>query len=263
MSRACVPDIRKASGIDCPVESIEECGGGCISTAYTVKTTNGVYFVKIQCVDFLPNFQAEFFDLEKIAATESILCPTPLFTGIHDSHSYLVMTYLPNLKEACPEIGAALARMHLHGRAEMFGFPVVTFCGSAVLDNTMTDEPWSEWFARHRIGKIIEMIGVRRITRRSLEHVVARVIDLLKSHDREATPSIVHGDLWCGNGASSDGRLCVFDPGCYYGDPYVDLALTELFGGFGTGIYDPYETVTRICDGYHRRKIIYTIYSIY
>lgn len=262
MTKAKLGEVFASHGIADEITSVEERGGGCICSAYVVKTKGDTYFVKTNSVSFLQNFKAEFAGLEKMAETNTILCPKPLHVGTCDKFSYLIMTYLPNLRGPCAEIGAQLAKMHLAGRSDKFGFPIVTYCGSTELDNAMTDEPWSMWFARHRIGKVIEQIGTSRVTKRPLEDVIKRVAELLKDHDKDVKPSLVHGDLWGGNGGQSNGTPCIFDPACYYADPEVDLAMTEMFGGFGSGFYKSYETVTKICPGYDKRKRIYNLFHL-
>jgi fructosamine-3-kinase len=147
--------------------------------------------------------------------------------------------------------------MHLAGQSDRFGFPTLTFCGATPLDNEMTDEPWSVWFARHRIGHILNQLGSTKATKRSVESVVARIAELLREHDKEVTPSLVHGDLWGGNGGNSAGTPCIFDPGCYYGDPEVDLlsafstregegkaqvfARSEFYAEFQLGVLGEYQ----------------------
>jgi fructosamine-3-kinase len=126
----------------------------------------------------------------------------------------------------------------------------------------MTDEPWSVWFSRHRIGYILGQLGSRRVTKRPLDSVVKGIEELLRDHDADVVPTLVHGDLWGGNAGTSDGTPCIFDPGCYYGDPEVDLAMTEMFGGFSRGFFESYETVRKIAPGYQKRKNIYNLYHL-
>jgi fructosamine-3-kinase len=38
----------------------------------------------------------------------------------------------------------------------------------------------------------------------------------------------------------STGQAIIYDPACYYGDREADIAMTELFGGFGADFYAAY-----------------------
>lgn len=49
---------------------------------------------------------------------------------------------------------------------------------------------------------------------------------------------MLHGDLSGGNqGALKDGVPVISDPACWYGDREADIAMTELFGVFGSEFY--------------------------
>lgn len=78
------------------------------------------------------------------------------------------------------------------------------------------------------------------------------------------TPALVHGDLWSGNAfADPSGRPVLIDPAVYLGDGEVDLAMTELFGGFGTRFYDAYHDVRSISEAYHAyRRDLYQLYYL-
>ena len=262
MSKKEIGNILKDAGINEEIKQIFECGGGDISSAYQIETGENSYFVKTNSISFLDNFQAEFAGLEHINGTGQIMCPEPIKVGTYNNCSYLIMTVLKNLRGGTADLGEPLARMHEAGKAEKFGFPITTFCGSTKLDNSMTDEPWSQWFAKHRITPLIEKIGVSRLTTRSIKQVEDQVIKLLEPHDPDVTPTLVHGDLWSGNCGTSQGKPCIYDPACYYGDSEVDLAMTELFGGFGPRFFDNYQKVRKIPEGYQKRKKIYNLFHI-
>jgi fructosamine-3-kinase len=54
----------------------------------------------------------------------------------------------------------------------------------------------------------------------------------------------------------------VFDPAVYIGDREVDLAMSQLFGGFGAVFRAGYESVSRVESGYARRRDAYNLYHL-
>ena len=76
-------------------------------------------------------------------------------------------------------------------------------------------------------------------------------------------PSLLHGDLWGGNHAAlRDGTPVIFDPAVYYGDRETDLAMTELFGGFGSGFHAAYREAWPLDAGYRVRRDLYNLYHV-
>ncbi len=74
---------------------------------------------------------------------------------------------------------------------------------------------------------------------------------------------MLHGDLWSGNYAYlATGGPVIFDPAVYYGDREAELAMTELFGGFGSEFYAAYNAAWPLDDGYARRKTLYQLYHV-
>jgi fructosamine-3-kinase len=74
---------------------------------------------------------------------------------------------------------------------------------------------------------------------------------------------MVHGDLWGGNAAfRGDREPVIFDPALYFGDREVDIAMTELFGGFPAQFYQAYDRAFPLDPGYKRRKTVYNLYHI-
>jgi fructosamine-3-kinase len=93
------------------------------------------------------------------------------------------------------------------------------------------------------------------------EALMAAIPELLAGHNPQ--PSLVHGDLWGGNAAIlQTGEPVMFDPAAYWGDREVDLAMTELFGGFSSDFYGGYREVAPLDAGYDRRKVLYNLYHI-
>ena len=85
-------------------------------------------------------------------------------------------------------------------------------------------------------------------------------VHFFSSHAPQA--SLLHGDLWGGNYAYSEGEPVIFDPAVYYGDREADLAMTELFGGFNREFYAAYNDHLPLDEGYPVRKTLYNLYHI-
>ena len=54
----------------------------------------------------------------------------------------------------------------------------------------------------------------------------------------------------------------MFDPATYWGDREVDLAMTELFGGFPAEFYQGYDQAFPLEPGYKPRKTLYNLYHV-
>ena len=74
--------------------------------------------------------------------------------------------------------------------------------------------------------------------------------------------SLLHGDLWVGNASydATNGSALLYDPAPYFGDPDVDLAMSELFGQFPATFYSAYHDVHPRRAGYEERKSLYNLY---
>ena len=119
----------------------------------------------------------------------------------------------------------------------------------------------ANFFAEHRIGYQLQLAKQRGGHFPECAQVVETVRELLVH--RKPKPSLVHGDLWSGNVAiTEEGEPVILDPAAYYGDHEVDLAMTELFGGFPEVFYRGYNKVFPLSKGYQQRKVLYNLYHI-
>ena len=91
-----------------------------------------------------------------------------------------------------------------------------------------------------------------------LEKICTQLID-----DVNIVPSLLHGDLWSGNYlVDSAGAPVLIDPAVYYGDREADLAMTKLFGSFGSDFYRAYNETFPLLPGYSERENLYKLYHI-
>jgi fructosamine-3-kinase len=163
-------------------------------------------------------------------------------------------------KHSWQEMGKQLAQMHKIESVSQFGWDRNNTIGSTPQLNPWTDN-WADFFAESRIGYQLKLAKRRGGNFVNIGDFVEVVRDNLK--DRNPHPSLVHGDLWSGNASmTKEGKPIIFDPATYYGDHEVDLAMTELFGGFPNQFYQGYESVFPIEQGYSKRKVLYNLYHI-
>ncbi|MFK0732878.1 MAG: fructosamine kinase family protein, partial [Gloeotrichia echinulata HAB0833] len=237
--------------------------GGCINQGYAVSNTEITYFVKLNQASQMAMFEAESLGLEDMLATASIRVPKPLCWGTAGDSSYLVLEWLEmgagNTK-SWDQMGRQLARMHQWGDGGRFGWKINNTIGSTPQINTWTGD-WVEFYTKHRLGYQFQLARRRGGNFPQQEKLLAAIPELLANHQVQS--SLVHGDLWGGNaGCTVSGEPVIFDPAAYFGDREVDIAMTELFGGFPAAFYRGYNEVFPLNAGYEQRKILYNLYHI-
>ncbi|MDX1655978.1 MAG: fructosamine kinase family protein, partial [Candidatus Competibacteraceae bacterium] len=237
-------------------------GGGCINQAWWLPGRDGGWFIKVNGAEYEPMFEAEALALEELAATGTITVPRPLCRGRWRDQTYLVLEYLPLShcgSLAAETLGRQLAELH---RRPMpyFGWQRDNTIGTTLQPNPRYDH-WTAFWAEQRLGFQLELArqrGERTVLLDKGQRLVERLPNLLDHH---TFPSLVHGDLWSGNMACTPlGQPVIFDPAAYYGDREVDLAMSELFGGFSPRFYAAYREAYPLAEGYKTRRTLYNLY---
>ncbi len=246
-----------------PVEP-RHIGGGCINTAVRLMDENQAYFVKLNSASLIDMFEAESLGLKEMAESGTIRVPKPVCSGIADGQSYLVMEYLEMgqaSRDGRAMAGRQLAQMH-QTDWHSFGWQRDNTIGSTPQPNDPNGS-WVEFWRDCRLGFQLDLAaknGYGGSLQRSGERLLQGFHSLI---DHDPKPSLLHGDLWGGNIAYDDkGKPVIFDPAVYYGDREADLAMTELFGGFGNDFYDAYRETWPLAPGYSTRKVLYNLYHI-
>jgi len=255
--------IATVTGGDFVCTGQQNMGGGCINSAFRLDSKHTSYFVKTNVAQLQWMFEAEAAGLQAMSDTSTIRVPKPLCSGATGNHSYLVMEYVPfGGGRSSAALGEQLAAMHQH-TAEEFGFHVNNTIGSTPQDNT-PDTDWIRYWQQKRLGEQLELAG-RNACGNALLTKGERLIEQVPAFftDYRPRPSLLHGDLWSGNYSyTSDGQPIIFDPATYYGDREADIAMTELFGGFGGEFYTAYNSAWPLDAGYKIRKTLYNLYHI-
>jgi len=257
--------ITVATGRAFTPDSHQDVGGGCINQALVLEGGAQRYFVKLNSAERLAMFEAEAEGLREIAMTRSVRVPTPVCSGIAARRAFLVLEYLPLRgldAQAQETLGRQLAQMH-RATAPRFGWKRDNTIGSTPQPNHETDD-WVAFWREQRLGLQLGL-AVDNGYGGSLQHDGERLLDALPAffRDYRPHPSLLHGDLWGGNAASTDtGEPVVFDPAVYYGDREADLAMTELFGGFSARFHAAYREAWPLDAGYRVRKNLYNLYHV-
>jgi len=238
-------------------------GGGSINTTYRIEGAGQCYFVKTNTDERLDMFAAEANGLMALAGTKAVRVPKPVCRGMANTHAYLVMEFIAFGNGSNPHaLGKQLAAMHRHTQPK-FGWYCDNTIGSTPQINTLSDN-WASFFREHRFGfqlKLAALNGYGGSLQRKGDRLMS---DLgLFFEDYSPQPSLLHGDLWGGNHAvDMEGHPVIYDPAVYYGDREADIAMTELFGGFGSAFYAAYHEAWPLDGGYAVRKTLYNLYHI-
>jgi len=210
-------------------------------------------------------FEAEAAGLAALAAADAIRVPQVICLGQAADQSWLVMEYIELSQgdaDASRLLGKQLAALHACS-AEHFGWWRDNTIGSTPQKNNVMDD-WPDFFRERRLSVQFELAahnGFSTALQEKGERLMAGLDMFFVGY--KAQPSLLHGDLWAGNCAfDGDGKPVIFDPALYYGDREADLAMTELFGGFGSEFYAAYQHAWPLHEGYAVRKTLYNLYHI-
>lgn len=239
-------------------------GGGCINQAYRLGGRDGRdFFVKLNDAHRHQMFVAEAAGLEAIVAMHAVRVPQPVAHGRCGAQSFLVLEYLDlQTRGNAAQLGEQLAAMH-RCTAKQFGFAGDNFLGTTPQPNGWIAD-WVAFWRERRLGYQLKL-AAKNGHDVNLQKSGERLMDALPAFfDGYAPqPSLLHGDLWGGNhGYLADGTPVIFDPAAYYGDRECDLAMTELFGGYGADFYAAYRASWPLDAGYAARRELYNLYHI-
>ncbi len=255
--------ISQVTGEKFQTQQRRSVSGGCINQGYSLTDANQTYFVKLNQASLVAMFEAEALGVKQMYDTNTIRVPKPICYGVAKNSCYIVLEWLDMGRgdsKASEEMGRKLAQMHKQSLTDKFGWDMNNTIGSTPQINTFTDD-WVEFWTKHRLGYQFELGKRRGGSFPQADELLNAIPELLAGH--EVQPSLVHGDLWGGNaGFTVEGEPIIFDPATYFGDREVDIAMTEVFGGFPAAFYQGYNEVFPLDDGYEQRKTLYNLYHI-
>lgn len=261
----CIADaISRATGRGFKPTAADPVGGGCINRALVIADDTRRFFVKLNRPDTTAMFAAEAEGLRALRTADVLRVPAPICTG-SGREAFLVLEYIAfgsDRDTSQAQLGRGLAALHRCTQPR-YGWHRHNTIGTTPQDNTPADD-WVSFWRERRLQPQLRLAAengyAKTLTPRA-DRLLARLPDFFR--DYRPPPSLLHGDLWSGNyGADRSGMPVLFDPAVYYGDRETDVAMTELFGGFGARFYAAYREAWPLDPGYPVRRSLYNLYHV-
>lgn len=239
--------------------------GGGFAACQRWESDAGPVFVKAAPLAREAALEAEADALRELARAAALRVPAVLGAGSSDDRAFLALEWIEfGAARAGTEaqLGEGLARLH-RSTASRFGWHRDNTLGATPQRNTWAAD-WVQFFRRQRLEFQLELAERSGHGGDWLERghdLCERLPAFFAGHAPQ--PSLLHGDLWGGNWqADHSGAPVIFDPASYYGDREADLAMTQLFGGFGRSFYQAYEAASPLDPGAGARRDLYNLYHV-
>ncbi|KAI9172631.1 putative oryzin precursor [Paramyrothecium foliicola] len=208
----------------------------------TVRLFNGTeahFFMKVSVgYHGREALKGEFTSTSAIHSVVPSFCPKPIawgtFASDSDTHFYVCKFHdffegLPDPESFCKSLAQLHSAESSNGK---FGFGCVTYNGNLPQNNTWSDS-WEEFFS-NSLRQVLKVREERagphakldRLIPLLFEMVIPRLLRPLESGDQAIKPSLVHGDLWCGNVGIVDnnsGEGIVYDPASFWAHHEYEL----------------------------------------
>lgn len=252
-----------------PVRGASPVAGGCINHGMRVELADGPVFVKYNADAPPALFAAEARGLDALrAAADGIVVPRALAWAEAEqgAPAWLALEWLePSARAAdfAERLGRGLAALHRAGPAEGWGWMEDNFIGPLPQANAPAAS-WAEFWRTRRLEPQLDL--ARRAGRMpgraaDWDRLMELLPELLAPGEAEG-PSLLHGDLWGGNVLAAPGGPAIIDPAVYRGHREADLAMTELFGGFGERFHAAYREAWPLQPGYPARRAVYQLWYL-
>lgn len=262
------PPLEKAVRSNFQLISVHPCSGGDINHAAHLITSDGSFFIKWHPQSPHGMFSAEAKGLALLAQSKTLQVPQVIAVqeSTEDVPAYLLLEWLDSGRSQSRTdevLGQGLAALH-HQTADQHGLDHHNYIGSLPQFN-QPRLSWAEFYANQRIKPQMDIArqGGELTAHRAklLDKLLQELPRLLPQTNPPA--SLLHGDLWRGNVMTlTTGQPVIIDPAVYYGHREVEIAFTELFGGFSTRFYAAYNEAYPLPPDYTERRTLYQLYPL-
>ncbi len=244
------------------VLQINAISGGDINDVYLVKTKENDFVLKVNSFSKFPKmFEKEKKGLEKISKTGAN-SPKIIQVFKNSKHQFLLLEFIKEEKIQngfWRKFAEDLVKIH-KTTSSSFGLDYDNYIGSLTQNNS-SKKTWESFFIENRILPLVQLAFDQNILQNKhnmlFESLFSRLNEILPVEQ----PSLVHGDLWSGNLMNSLGVSPVFiDPAIYFGNREMDIAMTQMFGGFNNSYIQFYSEKFPLEKGWEERLKIHNLY---
>jgi fructosamine-3-kinase len=252
-------------GVSLRPEPTSRVHGGSINECYRWEAEAGPLFLKVAPARSSTFFEVEAAGLEVLRRADAVRIPQVRGVGVSSGIAWLALEWIESgrsSRAADSRLGEQLARLH-RSTQPAFGWERDNIIGRTLQQNGWETD-WITFFREKRLRYQLDLAqrnGYGGRLQQKGEALLSHLESFFVSY--RPRPSLLHGDLWGGNRmADEQGEPVIFDPAVYYGDREADLAMTQLFGGFGAGFYSAYDATWRRDAGAAVRADLYNLYHV-
>ncbi|MCI1882103.1 MAG: fructosamine kinase family protein [Sporolactobacillus sp.] len=245
-----------------PIDRLVSVSGGDINDTYRIESNHKNYFLKVH--DHRPGnfFAVEAEGLKRLS--QAARTPQVIDQGQIGTDDFLILEWIAAGRRRNERaLGEMLARVH-RVTSDSFGMDFDNFAGGLPQSN-QREKNWTAFYLKQRIEPQIEIAKRRGRWNARRQKKYERFAERFRRayRTRQVVPSLLHGDLWGGNVMYDEaGDPVLIDPSVFYGNREMDIAMTQLFGGFGADFYRSYNEAYPLDEGWQRRIAWYQLYYL-
>jgi len=242
----------------------QEIGGGSINNTFKVFSDKHTFFVKTNTTTVFENgFKEEVLGLQFLK-NNSALVPNTILEDTFENSIYLVLEWVESGKQTTRfwhNFAEQLVKLHQQ-KSDKFGLDHSNFMGQLPQNNSYFDN-FSNFFIENRLKPQVKLaydskkIEAKHVAQ--FEGLYKKIPEIFPIEK----PSAVHGDLWKGNFiCSANDNAVLIDPAVSYSHREVDIAMTQLFGGFSEKFYKRYHEMYPLEPCFNLRNNFYNLYPL-
>ncbi|KAI4212673.1 MAG: hypothetical protein LQ351_004564 [Letrouitia transgressa] len=185
--------------------------------------------------------EGEFNAMTELYKTVPSLVPQPHAWGkfkIQQPSTYFFLCDFIDMRNQLPDPARLCSRIAELHRVSVsptgkFGFHISTYHGKYP-QSVQWNDNWASFFKnllQDALRADLEANGpwpeFEKVSERTLNKVIPRLLGVLQENGRIIKPSLIHGDLWDGNigTAYADNSILIFDSGAYYAHNEMEIGM--------------------------------------